>query len=224
MLNEPQKNKQTEPRAGVAVLVGLFSWLIPGFGYFLLGQRGRAIIVFSGIFSLFMCGIAIGGIRIMDPPGWDEYGYQSQIIWRSGHNQTATQQRFNPKDSDEAAHVTGGTDQAVGPALLEQPMAEIADKPWYVLQILCGPITLMCSDISVSNAHPALDKDGNKIQTPEGFAETVPMSHSRSWEIGALYTAVAGMLNLLAIIDAVFIAVQPKSTEPQLEKAMVKEA
>ena len=31
---------------------------------------------------------------------------------------------------------------------------------------------------------------------------TVAKSHSRLWEIGTLYTAVAGMLNLLAIIDS----------------------
>jgi TM2 domain-containing membrane protein YozV len=213
MSNEPQKNKPLEPRAGVAVLVGIFSWLIPGFGYFLLGQRARFVIIFTGIFSLFMGGIAIGGIRIMDPPGWDEYGYQSQMVWHDTDGlQHFTQDRFNPPDDKEQRLIDLGIDQVIGPAIKVQPMAEIADKPWYVLQILCGPITLMCSDISVSHAHPALDKDKNRIRTPEGFAETVPMSHSRSWEIGALYTAVAGMLNLLAIIDSVFIAVQPKFT------------
>jgi len=36
-----------------------------------------------------------------------------------------------------------------------------------------------------------------------------PASHARLADIGALYTAVAGMLNLLAIIDASHRAAQP---------------
>jgi hypothetical protein len=36
----------------------------------------------------------------------------------------------------------------------------------------------------------------------------VPKSHARLAEIGTLYTAVAGMLNLLAIIDSSYRASQ----------------
>src|ERR1700761_8940871 len=62
------------------VLVGVCAWLIPGGGYFLIGQRTRAITVFVTILALFLLGIIIGGIRIMDPPGWGQYGYQDQLI------------------------------------------------------------------------------------------------------------------------------------------------
>ena len=37
----------------------------------------------------------------------------------------------------------------------------------------------------------------------------VTVSHARSWELGELYTAVAGMLNLLVLIDAVYRAAAP---------------
>ena len=36
----------------------------------------------------------------------------------------------------------------------------------------------------------------------------VPKSHGRLWEFGTLYTAVAGMLNLLAILDSAYRAGQ----------------
>jgi hypothetical protein len=78
-------------------------------------------------------------------------------------------------------------------------MAELGDKPWYVGQILCGPIALVASAVSVHAAHPSAGLPGQ---------ETWPSSHSRSWEIGALYTAVAGMLNLLVIIDSAYRAGQ----------------
>jgi len=141
-------------------LVGLFSWLVPGSGYFLLGERVRAIIAGVTIFALFLAGIFVGGIRIMDPPGWN---------------------------SDDPS-------QSITSALIDSPIAQLSDKPWYVGQILCGPVTVATSAVSIHLAESG-----------------VPSSHSRSWEIGALYTAVAGMLNLLVIIDSAHRASAIKS-------------
>src|SRR5206468_10046686 len=59
----------------------------------------------------------------------------------------------------------------------------LLEKPWFMGQVLTGPISLAGSIAS------------NRVNPDR-------TSHSRSWEIGTLYTAVAGMLNLLAIIDA----------------------
>jgi hypothetical protein len=64
-------------------------------------------------------------------------------------------------------------------------LTEVVAKPWYVGQFLVGPINLISSLVSLREA-----------------SVNVPMSHARIAEIGTLYTAVAGMLNLLAIIDS----------------------
>ena len=179
------------------VLVGVCAWLVPGAGYFLIGQRTRAITVCATIIALFLLGIVIGGIRIMDPPGWGEYGFMDQLIQqydkaRQGMGQDYT--RIEPNSAEQAGDPRmDDKDQPAGPALLREPVAELGDKPWYVGQILCGPLTLAASAISVSAAHPTAN-----APMQEGW----PASHSRSWEIGALYTAVAGMLNLLVIIDS----------------------
>lgn len=68
---------------------------------------------------------------------------------------------------------------------------EISEKPWYVAQILTGPICIVSSYYSAWAGRP--DSAGNTPGVP---------SHARANEIGVLYMAVAGMLNLLAIIDA----------------------
>jgi hypothetical protein len=146
--------------AASPTLVGVCAWLVPGSGYFLLGQKARALVVGITVVALFLMGILIGGIRIMDPPGWNS---------------------DNP-------------DQSISSALLNEPIAQLSDKPWYVGQILCGPVTVIASAISVHLAE-----------------EGVPSSHAHPWEIGALYTAVAGMLNLLAIIDSAYRASVAKS-------------
>lgn len=86
---------------------------------------------------------------------------------------------------------TGRTDSAE-PGL----MGAIKDKPWFVPQALTGPVSLVVATISANGAgsadHPA----------------TIPVSHSRVAEIGTLYCAIAGMLNLMAMIDAGFRAGQ----------------
>ncbi|MGE5611400.1 MAG: DUF6677 family protein [Bacillota bacterium] len=69
------------------------------------------------------------------------------------------------------------------------PLQIALDKPWFVGQVLAGPMALA----SASLGHPAAES---------GRPGGIYLSHSRVNEIGTLYTAVAGMLNLLVIIDA----------------------
>ena len=189
----------SEPRHSSVPLpaVVVFAWLVPGGGYFLIGERHRALTAGVAIVALFLAGILVGGIRIMDPPGWGQYGYMTQLVQHFDRRRQQMQDdytRIEPSTPDESHDPSDDDrDLPAGPALLRQPLAELADKPWYVGQILCGPITLVASAVSVSAAHPS---------AAAPTQETWPSSHSRSWEIGALYTAVAGMLNLLVIIDS----------------------
>ncbi len=189
------------------VLVCLCAWLVPGGGYFLIGQRARAMVVGISIIALFLAGILIGGIRIMDPPGWGQYGFQDQLVQRFDrqHQELSTDiTRVEPSSATQAQDPReNDRDRTVGSALIDEPISELSDKPWYVGQILCGPLTLAASALSVDLAKPT----ANSSVPQEGVA----MSHSRSWEIGALYTAVAGMLNLLAIIDSTYRAGSGKS-------------
>lgn len=67
-------------------------------------------------------------------------------------------------------------------------VSRILDKPWFIGQVLIGPIGIVASWIS--QVAEASAKYGSIV------------SHARLAEIGTLYTAIAGMLNLLAIIDS----------------------
>jgi hypothetical protein len=67
-------------------------------------------------------------------------------------------------------------------------VARILQKPWFLGQVMTGPIGLISAWIGDSVAHD------------------YPAAKARLGEIGTLYTAVAGMLNLLAIIDASYRA------------------
>lgn len=126
-------------------LVALAAWIIPGGGYWMIRQRNRGTVIGVTIVALFVLGILIGGIRVVEAP----------------------------------------------PAL-----SQILQRPWFIGQFLVGPLGLISAWIS------------NGLGT-SAYADVI--SHSRVNEIGTLYTAVAGMLNLMAIIDAAFRAGREKS-------------
>jgi hypothetical protein len=122
-----------------APLVALAGWLVPGAGYFLIGHRTRALVIGVSVIFLFVLGMLIAGVGVVEAPA------------------------------------LGGPGTLVG---------RILAKPWFLGQVMTGPIGLISAMIS------------------QGVSDTYPAARSRLGEIGTLYTAVAGMLNLLAIIDA----------------------
>jgi len=59
--------------------VGIFSWLVPGGGYFLLREKKRAIIICVTIFLTFCMGLYIGSIGVVDPVKSKPW-YAAQIL------------------------------------------------------------------------------------------------------------------------------------------------
>ncbi len=154
------------------VLVAIAAWLVPGMGYWMIGQNKRALAVGVSIIAMFVAGLLIGGIRVIDVPGYNQYG--------------------------QPIRVAGN-----GPSIMAvNPWQEIRNKPWSIAQILAGPISVFGGAGSVIASQPA---HGSSYQA---MAE---LSHTPVNEAGTLYTSVAGMLNLLAIIDAAYRAAQGES-------------
>jgi hypothetical protein len=115
-------------------------WALPGLGHILAGQRKRGAILMITILGLFIAGLLIGGIDVID---------------------------------------------------------NREDRWWFYAQALAGPITLV-----VDGVHQSLKPDA---------AQAVPIdqlpyarSIGRVNELGMLYCALAGLLNLLAIINVAY--------------------
>ena len=158
------------------ILVAIAAWLVPGMGYWLIGQRTRALTVGLCIVALFLAGLLIGGIRVIDVPGYNAYGQPVRM--------TETRQ----------------------PIMMVNPWAEIRNKPWSIAQVLAGPISIFGGAGSVLASQP---EPGSRY---EALAE---VSHTPVNEAGTLYTSVAGMLNLLAIIDAAYRAAESGSDDDE---------
>lgn len=120
--------------------VGLFGWLIPGGGYFVLGDKKRGTIVLVTLVLTFLVGLYIGSIGVIDPVG---------------------------------------------------------AKPWYVAQVMNSPVVIVIGNI-VTHGYQVYAQTKDYSQAYFVFG--------RACEIGQIYTSVAGLLNLLCIINGLYIA------------------
>jgi hypothetical protein len=164
------------PSIPPAPLVAIAGWLVPGAGYLLIGQRSRGITIGVSILSLFFVGLLVGGVRVIEVPGYvTETGKPHMIDVQVG---SAAQ--------NNAMIVRAWSLKAT-------PINEIRDKPWSLPQLMAGPIAIGAGAWSVLAAAPDPARQGQ----PYGA-----LTHARVNEIGSLYLSVAGLLNLMVIIDA----------------------
>lgn len=175
-------------------IVAIAGWVLPGLGYALIGQKVRAMVVGVAVIVMFLSGILIAGIRVIDVPGYDNNGFAVRV------RTIAQAQAQRRNDVGAKIDPYDPTYPAGDLSITSKPLAEIVNKPWYVGQVLTGPICVIASKLSIEAAQPA----NPQTAAASRFNRTpkVPTSHARVAEIGSLYTAIAGMLNLLAIIDS----------------------
>ena len=202
---------QEESKSQSPVLVALAGMVLPGLGYLLVGQRNRGIIVGLTLLLMFMGGILIAGIRVFEVPGYNDDGWKVYVEYYAIDGSLYPKQTTEPavdvksqlSDTGRTLYAIsrrshdGSIRQEIAPTrpselmpiewlLLANFRGEIANRIWFVPQALMGLPTAVAGYFSVSAAQ-----------------SNVPRSHARLAEIGTLYTAVAGMLNLLVVIDAV---------------------
>ncbi|MEM6459062.1 MAG: DUF6677 family protein [Planctomycetota bacterium] len=126
------------PRWNLAA--AFLAWLLPGLGHFLLGQPRRAVVLAVTVGTLWLGGLLIGGVSVVD---------------RRDH-----------------------------PA-------------WFLGQMLVAPSF-------VANAYrQRLVAEHTGTFAPDDDPPFEP-AYARAHEQGTLFTCVAGLLNLLAILDVVY--------------------
>jgi uncharacterized protein DUF6677 len=176
-------------------LVALAAWILPGAGYLLLNQRARGLTVGVTIIVLFILGLLIGGVRCLEVPGFNAHGAKvySYTVKEDRKGQSVAVEHITDKP------ITPGESSNIldsGWVLEKHPLNEIRSKPWSIAQVMVGPMNLLADWWAIRVANEPFDPQ-DPSKGPLGAR-----SHSRTNELGVLYAAVAGMLNLLAIIDS----------------------
>jgi Family of unknown function (DUF6677) len=207
-----QDNRRVSP-----VAAALASALFPGAGYLLLGQRQRALITGGGILLLFVLGFFIAGARVISVPGFDDDGYLKYLEIRhyeggarvsytttpvvavrpEANRGSYTVTRVNHDGTLESQ--SGVMDPPEPPrwVLTANPLGAIGDNLSFLGQMFDGPLCAVGGYVSILAA---------RASDPP-----VARSYSRLIDIGSLYTAVSGMLNLMVIVDSYARAAQARA-------------
>lgn len=174
-----------EPAQPVAAVL---AFLFPGAGHFYLGHRFRGVMVAIGVMLLFGTGLLVGGIDSVDRREnglwfWF-YGqmWNGPIVFAVDH---LHQTRFKVVDPSRGL-------RSATPSEFRNP------ENGQVIDTYPDPAT----GAPVASYSPSLDP--TKRVTVQNAYPPKARSFGRVSELGTLFVAIAGMLNLVCIIDATF--------------------
>lgn len=178
-MTQPQQPHHEPTRLSIPALV--LAWLLPGAGHFFLGQVRRGVLIGVGVLGLFFSGLFVGGIDVVDS------GLVVSNTFRKVTGQTANRQ-----------------------------VTPDGDAIWFVGQAFTGPVAFVVDVVHqhrfkvidpaeprvLRSARPDEGRDPVTGMAVIGGKPPVTKSLARVNEIGTLFCTLAGLLNLIAMIDA----------------------
>lgn len=186
-------------------LAAALAFVFPGLGHFYLNQKKRAVYVATGVLGLFLTGLLTAGIDAVDSGAW----YITKI-----RNATGNPPRFVRTDGDPIwflGQMFCGP-IAFGVDYIHQTRFKVIDvngtlRTAFPYEIRdprnAAPIKVRdeSNKVALNFTDPATGQ--TRLSTP---ADRPPYTKplARVAEIGTLAVTLAGMLNLIAIIDCAF--------------------
>jgi hypothetical protein len=164
-------------------LAGLLSYLLPGLGQVLQGRVGKGLLFFVCLYGLFFYGLWLGQMRNVWLPDARKLPPVSVIVTRL--------------DGDGPV---GGVAKALAyrPQFLAQFWMGVAAWPAILQYAAADP------DAEPGTPRPPAAFLGFYMQAPgEDKLNELQRAGDKRWDLGWVYTVIAGVLNLLVIADAV---------------------
>jgi hypothetical protein len=147
MADERTPNPATSYPERMEPVAAILAALIPGAGHVFLGENRRGIMICVGVLGLFVSGIFIGGIDVIDSK---------------------------------------------------------SDRLWFIGQALVGPTAFVVDGMHQRAKVPDATVPGGRRAPNPGANPAYGTSLAKMNELGTLFATIAGMLNLIAILDAGF--------------------
>lgn len=187
-----------------------FHWLallaacaFPGAGHFVRGEKSRAAAVCTGVMGLFLGGMLVGGIDVIDSKEDRPWFYAQALVGPAAFGVDWVHQnklkvvdangRLRSAYPDEVRR-----DDNAGPVSFIDPVTEKA-RPFKRGQEIVAPETIGL----FSPATIEVKNERNQMVVAQ-VRGTKSMSVGRVNELGMLMAGLAGMVNLIVIIDAGF--------------------
>ncbi|MFM7207200.1 MAG: DUF6677 family protein [Planctomycetaceae bacterium] len=185
---------------GRPVVAAILSWLVPGLGQIVQGRRLKGLLFMASLVPTFLAGMWLGDGRVVYA-SWKPGETRWAFICQAGIGTAALPAII------QSWRLTGPAKQ---PAFCSTFMAPPLSRGQPVSQAYAAAIMRRDPDITADDFRPlppwlqfrALPPPGMLDRTP---ADQVSVWHKRLgrfFEIGTLYTMLAGMLNVLVVYDA----------------------
>lgn len=186
---EPAAHHDDRPFQPIAMLLAI---VLPGAGHAFLGETRRAVLIACGVLGLFFGGILVGGVDVVDK--------KEDFVWFLGESLVGP--------------IAFGTDYYHQHFLkVRGERGRLRSAYPYEMRAGNGEAVLVRNEETGeflplalrSTGEPILDRATGK-QRMGTASDRPPNSKSvgRVNELGTLFAAIAGMLNLICIIDASF--------------------
>ncbi len=160
------------------MLAAGLAWLVPGLGHLYQGRTAKAVLFFVCIMGIFVWGLYLGGSSEL---GWGRVVYAS---WR-------------PMDRRLPYLCQIGAGAVALPALVQAKL--VGEDTKAILGGFMAP-----PELGVGNYDSAgqPQPNGGFDQFGQPTLHTLHKKLAQFFELGTVYTMIAGLLNLLAVFDA----------------------
>lgn len=176
--------------AGFNLVAGLAAAVLPGAGHFVLGEKKRGALVATGVFGLFFGGILIGGIDVIDS--------RDDRVWFFG------QALVGPVAfAVDYVHQNGV--KGIPAVFFEGPAGARSISEARFVEAQANTRSAAPGEARhVERVTVGSRSQDVPILAPAVAGETVPniKSLSKVNELGTLFATIAGMLNVIVIVDA----------------------
>jgi hypothetical protein len=190
------------------LLAMVLAWLVPGAGHFYLGRPVRGLIIFLVIGATFWGGVAVGGVLTVDY--YNSRGWFVAQMCTGAHGLYGWHRQkevYDPLFKGIADDMKENNPKIIPQSVISLYMLGISENRDSADQNTVREATLVVGEVDA-----ALQK--------EGLAMLYPTEN-----VARAYAGVAGMLNLLCIIDAMILSFMGSYGEPAPSDPMtVREA
>ena len=183
-------------------LAGVLSYLIPGLGQIVRGRTIKGVVFFVSLYALFFYGMALGEYRnVYLPDGAAELKRLKQEGRREITEKEIT-------DAEQRNSVT-------------KLLNDLYGRPHFGGQFFIGiaawPAALQYHNFDSTKKEGPVFGQFMRAPHPDELNQ-LQRKESKTWDLGWVYTVIAGVLNILVIYDAIagpaFREATVRATEP----------
>ena len=185
-VTDAKSTKPVPPRK-MDPLAGVLSYLIPGLGQIIQGRTIKGAVFFVSLYALFFYGMALGKFRnVYLPDGASEL----KRLKQDGRREVTEKEIA---DAEARNSVT-------------KFINDLYNRPHFVGQFFIGiagwPAVLQYHNYEANKDEGPIFGKFMRAPHPEEL-NRLQREESKTWDLGWVYTVIAGVLNILVIYDAI---------------------